>query len=76
MLDSTQAVVAASLTASAALWILYKIASRYGRRAEGLPPGPPTIPLLGNLLDMSPSAPHMQLSGISYVLDSVFSAHP
>lgn len=66
MLDSMQAAVATSLTASAALWILYKIVSGYGRRAKGLPPGPPTVPLLGNLLDMSPSAPHMQLSIISF----------
>jgi hypothetical protein len=32
-----------------------------GRRPVGIPPGPPTIPLLGNLHQMPIDRPHLQL---------------
>ena len=32
------------------LWAIFKVL-RWGRREAFLPPGPPTVPILGNLLD-------------------------
>lgn len=32
------------------LWTVFKLL-RWGRRESFLPPGPPTIPILGNILD-------------------------
>lgn len=35
------------------VWALYRLL-RVGRRPKGYPPGPPTTPILGNLLQVSP----------------------
>ena len=69
MLNSVHMAFAVSLVASA-LGVLYKLALRYGARAEGLPPGPPTVPWLGNLLDMPTSAPHVLLSSTLSMIPS------
>ncbi|OAG44327.1 hypothetical protein AYO21_01323 [Fonsecaea monophora] len=42
-----------------AAFLLIKL-SKVGRRAPGLPPGPPTIPILGNLHLMPTKNPHIQ----------------
>ena len=31
------------------IWCVYKV-TQLGKRRKGLPPGPPTIPVLGNVL--------------------------
>ena len=38
------------LAGVAALWAIFKLL-RWGRRESFLPPGPPTVPILGNILD-------------------------
>ncbi|KAF2498985.1 cytochrome p450 monooxygenase [Lophium mytilinum] len=38
------------------LWRLLKV----GQRPKGMPPGPPTIPILGNLHQMPKESPHLQ----------------
>lgn len=43
-----------------ALFVLSK-AWRIGRRPVDIPPGPPTIPILGNLHLMPTENPHLQL---------------
>ncbi|CAL1707469.1 unnamed protein product [Somion occarium] len=42
-------------------WVVYRC-SRIGARESYLPPGPPTIPLLGNLLDFPTSYAHLQFT--------------
>ncbi|KAJ2905584.1 cytochrome P450 oxidoreductase [Zalerion maritima] len=41
------------------IWVSLKVLS-VGRRAPGLPPGPPTVPVLGNLHLMPKERPHLQ----------------
>lgn len=41
----------------AVLWGLYRL-SRIGERQSYLPPGPPTKPVVGNLLDFPTHYPH------------------
>ncbi|KZT60971.1 cytochrome P450 [Calocera cornea HHB12733] len=41
------------LAASVGAWLVYNI-STYGRREKGLPPGPPTSFLVGNILEIPP----------------------
>ncbi|KAH7131833.1 cytochrome p450 monooxygenase [Dendryphion nanum] len=50
---------AIAATASLLLFCIVKL-GRIGRRAPGLPPGPPTIPILGNLHLMPKTRPHLQ----------------
>ncbi|EXJ79927.1 cytochrome P450 oxidoreductase [Capronia epimyces CBS 606.96] len=42
--------------------VIYFLASvlKVGRRAPGLPPGPPTLPIIGNLHQMPSKNPHLQ----------------
>lgn len=41
------------------LVLLYRL-SRVGQRPKGLPPGPPTIPILGNIHLIPKEKPHLQ----------------
>lgn len=43
--------------------LLYKV-TRIGRRGNGLPPGPPTRPLLGNLLEFPTSTIHFAFTKV------------
>lgn len=49
----------AALTSS--IWLVYKIGQN-GRRDKSLPPGPPTIPVLGNLNIFPTKNAHFQLA--------------
>ncbi|KAI0415240.1 cytochrome P450 [Xylaria grammica] len=48
-----------ALAASVVVILLYRL-SRTGRRPEGYPPGPPTLPLIGNLHLMPKQKGHLQ----------------
>ncbi|KAK4939634.1 hypothetical protein LTR10_020134 [Elasticomyces elasticus] len=52
--------LAVTLLAIAAAFAAFIRLSKIGRRTPGLPPGPPTIPLLGNLHLMPTVKPHIQ----------------
>jgi hypothetical protein len=41
--------------------LFVKKVSNIGRRPADIPPGPPTIPILGNLHQMPTDKPHLQL---------------
>ena len=41
------------------LWLLYRLL-RIGRRPKDYPPGPPTVPLLGNIHQIPGTDPHLQ----------------
>jgi hypothetical protein len=41
--------------------VLVKKVLNIGRRPADIPPGPPTIPILGNLHQMPIDKPHLQL---------------
>ncbi|KAH6879558.1 cytochrome p450 monooxygenase [Thelonectria olida] len=41
------------------LWLVYRV-TKVGQRPPGFPPGPPTVPLLGNLHLMPTKRPHLQ----------------
>lgn len=49
---------ACALTTAAAL-VVWKL-RRYGRRERGLPPGPPTTPILGNVPQFPREFPFLQ----------------
>ncbi|KAI0082000.1 cytochrome P450 [Panus rudis PR-1116 ss-1] len=44
-----------------------------GRRERGLPPGPPTLPLLGNALDFPKSQPHLRFTEWARTYGEIFS---
>lgn len=48
-----------SLAAAAVLLLAWRV-SRIGRRPAGLPPGPPTLPILGNIHLMPKRDAHLQ----------------
>ena len=49
----------ATIGAGGGIWLIYKI-SQIGKRAKDLPPGPPTTPLLGNLLQYPSKDAYLQ----------------
>ncbi|KAJ7127124.1 cytochrome P450 [Mycena epipterygia] len=53
---------AATLAAGALLWLLYR--QQWKARTQGypLPPGPPSKPLIGNILNVSPKRPWFKLT--------------
>jgi len=60
-------IVAIAVTAQVVYWL-----SRIGRRPPGYPPGPPTLPVLGNLHQMPSKDGHLQLQEWAKEYGSVF----
>lgn len=58
-----------TLLASIVAWAVYKILTT-GKRSKGLPPGPPTVPLLGNALQIPPRYAHLYFQDQARALNS------
>ncbi|KII84423.1 hypothetical protein PLICRDRAFT_671374 [Plicaturopsis crispa FD-325 SS-3] len=55
-----------------ALWLAIRMA-RIGRREKGIPPGPPTLPVLGNLHMFPKEHAHLRLSEWAKVYGDIYS---
>ncbi|KAG8997184.1 hypothetical protein FRB93_000470 [Tulasnella sp. JGI-2019a] len=64
--------VITSCFALAVSWLAYKV-SRIGQRASDLPPGPPTKPLLGNILKFPTQTAHLKFTEWSNTYGEIFS---
>lgn len=53
---------AATLAAGALLWLLYRQQWKARTKGYPLPPGPPSKPLIGNILNVSPKRPWFKLT--------------
>ncbi|KAH7886508.1 cytochrome P450 [Phlebopus sp. FC_14] len=71
ILSSVLWVASVSVLAFAATWTAISYAG--GRRQNGLPPGPPTYPIVGNLLNFPRKHPHIQFSTWARTYGDIFS---
>ncbi|KAL4253507.1 cytochrome P450 family protein [Abortiporus biennis] len=74
MSSSTQATTGALATTLilAISWIVYHI-SKFGSREPGLPPGPPTVPILGNLLDFPSKHVYLKFQEWAKIYGEIYS---
>ena len=54
------------------LWVTYRLL-QVGRRPKGLPPGPPTLPILGNIHQMPTKNPHLQFQAWAQEYGAIYS---
>jgi hypothetical protein len=54
------------------LWATYRLL-QVGRRPKGLPPGPPTLPILGNIHQMPTKNPHLQFQAWAQEYGPIYS---
>lgn len=54
------------------LWVTYRLL-QVGRRPKGLPPGPPTLPILGNIQLMPKENPHLQFQAWAQEYGAIYS---
>lgn len=69
---SASAVVTTAAGASALAWLTW-VLFRVGRRESGLPPGPPTIPILGNLHVFPTVRMHIKFTEWARIYGDIFS---
>ncbi|KAI3609029.1 cytochrome p450 [Moniliophthora roreri] len=62
----------ASLLFPLLAWLLFK-ALRIGRRERFLPPGPPTVPILGNMHVFPTESPHLKFTEWAHEYGEIYS---
>jgi hypothetical protein len=68
-MPSLEVLLAFALVFAGFLWR----ASQIGKRDKALPPGPPTVPLLGNLAQIPPRYAHLYFDKVAKQYGSIFS---